>query len=147
MYQALTTNFTFVKDVILLLKRKNNLVSCGQWPPAKKCARGVRLSEYSWCNLIAKDFLTIPKGMTPKIHGSILNVSASVSETCTQLSREGSCEEVILLKLKKKLSFKGNVSFESVRTYKVRAALEHLQRVNPLYYDVLIRDVDINQDL
>ena len=91
--------------------------------------------------------MTIPKGMTPKIHGSILNVSASVSETCTQLSREGSCEEVILLKLKKKLSFKGNVSFESVRTYKVRAALEHLQRVNPLYYDVLIRDGDIKQDL
>ena len=37
--------------------------------------------------------------------------------------------------------------FEPVGPHKVKAALEYLQRVNPLYYDVLIRDGDINQDL
>ena len=30
---------------------------------------------------------------------------------------------------------------------KVRAPLEYLQRVNPLYRDVLIRDGNINEDL
>ena len=67
-----------------------------------------------------------------------------VSETGTQLPREGSCEEVIHLKLKKKLSSKGHVYFESVKPRKVRAALEYLQKVNPLCYDVLIGDSDIN---
>ena len=37
--------------------------------------------------------------------------------------------------------------FETTRPQKVRTALEYLERVNPLYYDVLIRDGDINQDL
>ena len=48
--------------------------------------------------------------------------------------REGSCEGVILVKLKKKLSFKGHLHFELVRLHKVGATLEYLQRVNPLYY-------------
>ena len=49
----------------------------------------------------------MPKGQKQNKHGSIVNLSANVSKTCTELTREGSCEEVILLKLRKKLYFKG----------------------------------------
>ena len=63
------------------------------------------------------------------------------------MSREGNCEEVILVKLKRKLSFKGHVYFEPVRSQRVRAALEFLQKVNPLYQDVLISNANINPDL
>ena len=72
------------------------------------------------------------KGQTPKMHGSIVNAHVNVSETCNHLPREGNCEEVILVKLKRKLSFKGHVYFEPVRPQRVRAALEFLQKVNPL---------------
>ena len=89
----------------------------------------------------------MPKGQTPKMHGSIVNVPVNVSETCNHLPREGNCEEVILVKLKRKLSFKGHVYFEPVRPQRVRAALEFLQKVNPLYQDVLISDTNINPDL
>ena len=89
----------------------------------------------------------MPKGKTPKIHGSVVNVSVNVSEICNQLPRKGNCEEVILVKLKKKLSCKGHVYFEPVRPQRIRAAFEHLQRVNPLYHDVLIRDGNINENL
>ena len=41
------------------------------------------------------------------MHGSIVNVPVNVSETCKHLPREGNCEEVILVKLKRKLSVKG----------------------------------------
>ena len=61
------------------------------------------------------------KAQTPKIHGSIVNVPDNVSEICNQLPREGNCEEFILVKLKKKLSFKVHVYFEPVRPQKVRA--------------------------
>ena len=44
-------------------------------------------------------------------------------------------------------NFKGHFHFEPIRPHKIGAALEYLGRVNPLYYDVLIRDGDINQDL
>ena len=63
------------------------------------------------------------------------------------MPREGNCKEVILVKLKRKLSFKGYVYFEPVRPQRVRAALEFLQKVNPLYQDVLISDTNINPDL
>ena len=87
------------------------------------------------------------KGQTPKMHGSIVNAHVNVSETCNHLPREGNCEEVILVKLKRKLSFKGHVYFEPVRPQRVRAALEFLQKVNPLYQDVLISDTNFNPDL
>ena len=51
----------------------------------------------------------MPKGKTPKTHGSIVNVSVNVSETCNHLPRKENCEEVILVKLKRKLSFKGHI--------------------------------------
>ena len=96
--------------------------------------------------LLCKKSFIISKRQTPKTHGSIVNVPVNVSESCTQLPREGSCEGVILVKLKKKFSFKGHLLFEPVRPHRVRATLEYLLRVNPLYYS-LIRDSDINQDL
>lgn len=72
----------------------------------------------------------------------------NVSEIFNQLPREGNCEEVILAKLKNKLYFKDHVYFEPLRLQKVRAALEYLQRLNPLYHDVLIRDgSNINENL
>ena len=37
--------------------------------------------------------------------------------------------------------------FENIRPHKVKAAPEYLQRVNPLCYDVIIRDYEIKQDL
>ena len=89
----------------------------------------------------------MPKGQTPKMHGSIVNVPVNVSETCNHLPRERNCEEVIPVKLKRKLSFKGQVYFEPVRLQRVRAALEFLQKVNPIYQDVLISDKNINPDL
>ena len=82
--------------------------------------------------LAFKKLVIMPKGQTPKMHGSIVNVPVNVSETCNHLPREGNCEEVILVKLKRKLSFKGHVYFEPVRPQRVRAALEFLQKVNPL---------------
>ena len=45
------------------------------------------------------------KGQTPKMHGSVVNVPVNVSEICNHLPREGNFEEVILVKLKRKLSF------------------------------------------
>ena len=65
---------------------------------------------------------------------------------CNQLSRGRNREEVIFVELKKKLSFKGHVCFEPVRQQKVRAVLQYLQRVNPWYHDVLIRDRNVNEN-
>ena len=52
--------------------------------------------------------------------------------------QERNCEEVILVKLKRKLSFsKGHLYFKPVGSQRVRAAFEFIQKVNPLCQDVL----------
>ena len=47
--------------------------------------------------LLFKNIAIMSKGQTPKIHGSIVNVPVTVSETCNHLPRGGKCEEVILV--------------------------------------------------
>ena len=89
----------------------------------------------------------MPKGQTPKIYGSIVNVPVNLKETCKHLPREGNCEEVIFVKLKRKLSFTGHVYLEPVCPQRAGAAFEFLQKVNPLYQGVLISDTNINSDL
>ena len=39
----------------------------------------------------------MPKGQTPKINGSIVNVPVNISEICNQLSHEGNIEKIILV--------------------------------------------------
>ena len=55
--------------------------------------------------LPSKKLLLCLKGKHQKMHGSIANVPVNVSETCSHFPREGNCEELILVKLRK-LSFK-----------------------------------------
>ena len=78
----------------------------------------------------------MPQGKTPKMHGSIANVPVNVGETCDHLPQKRNCEEVILVKLKRKLSFQGHIYFQPARPQRVRPALEFLQKVTPLYQHV-----------
>ena len=80
----------------------------------------------------------MPKGQTPKMHCSIVNIPVNVSETCNHLQQEGHCEEVIFCR---------QVYSEPVPLQRVRAALEFLQKVNLLYQGVLISDMKIDPDL
>ena len=114
--------------------------------PCKAVTNGLNYLNILEVVLTAKVFLFKKIVILPKTHGSIVNVTANVSETCNQLSLKGTCEEAIVVKLKKKLFFKGHVYFEPVRPQRVRAALNFLQRVNPLYCDVLIKNGNNNQD-
>ena len=81
------------------------------------------------------------------MHGSIANVPVNVGETCDHLPQKRNCEEVSLVKLKRKLSFQGHIYFQPARPQRVRPALEFLQKVSPLYQHVWIGDTNINPDL
>ena len=97
------------------------------------CLNTLGLVLISKRRLFLKKVVITLKEQTPKLHGWIVNVPVNLSETCNHLPREGNCEEVILVKLKRKLSFKRHFYFEPVHPQTVRAALEFLQKVNPPY--------------
>ena len=80
----------------------------------------------------------MPKGQQRKIKGAICNVPVNCDEMCNKLPRPPERSGIILLKLKRKLQFRGHVHFEPVRPEFIMTALTWLTANNPLYKDIQI---------
>lgn len=80
----------------------------------------------------------LPKGGQKKIHGSAVNVPSKLQPVISLLPRLPNTAEVVPLKLKRKLSYKGHYMHEYIRPKKVMDALQWLQQNNPLYKDITI---------
>ena len=85
----------------------------------------------------------LPVGAQPGLKGPIVCVPSNVSVTTKVLPRPVSDADIINVKLKRKIAFKGHVNSKKVRTWKVKNALGYLRQHNPLYKDV---QVDSNWD-
>ena len=71
----------------------------------------------------------------------------SCEETCHVLPRPPDSSGIIMLKLKRKLQFRGHVYFQAVRPEVVLHALQWLQRNNELYENVAINLENIDREL
>ena len=85
--------------------------------------------------------VALPCGKQRAIHGPAVNVPTDLTPVCTLLPRLPSQAQMIPMKLKRKLCYKGHYMYQYVRPAKVLAALEWLRANNPLY-----KDVQINSD-
>ena len=85
--------------------------------------------------------MVMPKGQQRKIKDAICNVPVECDQTCNQPPRPPDRSGMILLKLKRKLQFRGNVYFQAVQPELIQQVLNWLKLHNPLYKDIL---VDIN---
>ena len=88
--------------------------------------------------IVFQKIVIMPKGQQRKIKGAISNVPVECEETCRVLSRPPLSSGIILLKLKRKLEFRGHVYFQAVRPQLVLNALNWLKNNNPLYKNVTI---------
>ena len=91
--------------------------------------------------------VVMPKGQQRKIRGAICNVPVSCEETCRVLPRPPDSSGIIMLKLKRKLQFRGHVYFQAVRPEVVLHALQWLKRNNELYENVVINLHNIDREL
>ena len=82
--------------------------------------------------------VAFPCGKYLVIHGPAVNVPTDLTPVCTFLPRLPSQIQMIPMKLKRKLCYKGH---QYVRPAKVLAALQWLKLNNPLY-----KDIEINSD-
>ena len=64
--------------------------------------------------LLRKISITM-KGQSPKLKGALCNVPIDVVDVCKTLSRSADSNGIVLVKLKRKLQYRGHVYFESVR--------------------------------
>lgn len=88
----------------------------------------------------------MPKGQSPKMKGAICNVPLETGDVCNNLPRGADSSGVIMLKLKRKMVFRGHVLFEPVRPDYVKSALLYLKLSNPLYTNVRINMEQLSID-
>ena len=87
------------------------------------------------------------KGQQRRIKGAICNVPVDCEQTCRILPCPPERSGIILLKLKRKLEFRGHVYFQAVRPQLIQAALTWLQMNNPLYANISIDITNIDSRL
>ena len=80
----------------------------------------------------------MPKGQTQKLNGSICNVPINTNDATNILPRGADSNGIIMIKLKRKLSFRGHVYFEAVSPDLVNLALTYLKDNSHLYSDIVI---------
>ncbi|XP_078619175.1 uncharacterized protein LOC144886422 [Branchiostoma floridae x Branchiostoma japonicum] len=78
----------------------------------------------------------LPKGGQKSIHGSAVNVPSKLQSVMSLLPRLPATAEVVPLKLKRKLIYKGHHMYEFIRPSRVTEAIKWLKQNNPLYKDV-----------
>ena len=89
----------------------------------------------------------MPKGQSPKVKGAICNIPVETDDVVNTLPRGADSNGLIMVKLKKKLIYRGHVFFEPVRPDIVQRVLEYLKENNPLYSDVTINTEGIPPEL
>ena len=87
------------------------------------------------------------KGQSPKMKGSICNIPIDCNAVCNTLPSHTSNNGLILLKLKRKLQYRGHVLFEPVRPEFVQIALQFLKENNFLYKEITIDTDSIQEEL
>ena len=97
--------------------------------------------------IVFEKIVIMPKGQQRKIKGAICNVPVECSQTCNVLPRPPDRSGIILLKLKRKLQFRGHVYFQAVRPQFVISALNWLVANNPLYRNIEIQCDNISPEL
>ena len=84
--------------------------------------------------------VALPTGKQRSIHGPAVNVPSKVDTICNVLPRLPSQSELVPMKLKRKVAYKGHYMYDYIRPQKVLDALRYLKANNPLY-----ADIDINE--
>ncbi len=85
-----------------------------------------------------------PSGRQRAIDIPAVNVPTNLKPVCTVLPRLPSQSEMVPMKLKRKMSYKGHYMYEYVRPAKILAALQWLRLSNTLYEDVQINSNWVN---
>ena len=80
----------------------------------------------------------MPKGQFPKLKEALCNIQLEHVDVSSLLPRTADSYGLVIVKLKKKLEYKGHVLFEPVQTRFIVDLLSYLKRVNYLYKDITI---------
>ena len=88
--------------------------------------------------VLFKKISIMPKGQYPKLKGALCNVPIDVVDVCKTLPRLPDNNGIVIVKLKRKLEYRGHVYFESVRPNFIMRLQQYLKLNNSPYHDTEI---------
>ncbi|XP_036949326.1 uncharacterized protein LOC119017041 [Acanthopagrus latus] len=91
------------------------------------------------CITFAK-IIPLPKGRQQCIRGNVVCVPSQIEGTVNALPRLRSESQVLRVKLKRRLCYRGHQLFQTVTWSKLVQALNKLTQIHPEYKDITIRD-------
>jgi len=97
--------------------------------------------------IVFKKVTIMPKGQAPKLKGALCNIPIDINDVSNVLPRNPDSNGIILVKLKRKLEYRGHVYFEGVRPEFVARLLEYLRLNNHLYHGVTMNAQNIPNEL
>lgn len=96
--------------------------------------------------IVFEKIIVMPKGQQRKIKGAICNVPVECDQNCKILPRPPERSGIIMLKLKRKLEFRGHVYFQALRPEVVINALNWLKGNNRFYTNISVDISNIDRD-
>ncbi len=95
-------------------------------------------------NIPFMKLLCLPRGKQHGCHGPVVCVPVNTTDVSNILPRNECDDQMIRIKLKRKLTYKGHYEYKYVHTDHVRNALKYLIRFNKCFGDVEINEQWIN---
>ncbi|KAL1276520.1 hypothetical protein QQF64_036143 [Cirrhinus molitorella] len=87
--------------------------------------------------------VTLPQGQQRAVHGAVVCVPSEVEMTVSSLPRPSSESQLLQVKLKRHVKFKGYQHFHTVNMHNALAALSKLKEIHSEYRDIAIRETAI----
>ncbi len=94
-------------------------------------------------NILFMKLVSVPRGGQSGVCGPVVCVPSNINDVTSILPREEK-SNLIKVKLKRRLSYKGHYQYQFVRTEHVKTALRYLIKNNMWYSDIEINDQWIN---
>ena len=126
-----------LKRGVMPLQAKANGLKLSEIPPELADLNALEL-RLICLRLPFMKMVALPSGKQRSIHGPAVNVPTKVDTVCNILPSQ---TELVPLKLKRKLAYKGHYLYDYITPQKLLDALSFLKANNPLY-----ADIDVNQE-
>ena len=128
---------------VLPVQAKANGMELDPEPPELSCLNALEKRLIS-LHVPFMKMIALPSGKQRCIKGPAVNVPSKVDRVCTMLHRLPSECELVPLKLKRKLSYRGYYLYNYVSPERLTKALKWLKANNSLYADIDIADDWVN---
>ena len=128
-----------LKHGVMPLQAKANGLQLSKIPPELSDLNTLEL-KLICLRLPFMKMVALPSGKQRSIHGPAVNVPSKVDAVCNILPRLPYQSELVPLKLKRKLAYKGHYMYDYITPQKLLVALRFLKANNPLYADINVNE-------